>query len=573
MLMVTSPWYNDAKSAPNAPQSKPLVPQNLYATAQGEFAKGNWDRAIPFYRKHLRSFPADYRAWNQLAAAYYHSGQVKLALQTLQRIQRQSPDKSFNYFYQGMCIAVLGAEKDAIRYWEFAANWPDEYGAKATYELAVAYYRAADDTKARQWLTTYAQKFPRGPEAQNVKDILKSMSENKTKDDVSGFERPDPELTIFKYHPWSLFKVPHFWRVQVGGLNIETTGYEPIRTEDGSGTLVRPPVTDTAMTVNASIGIGPMRQKGATSFAGYTYKQQWLMDLNGILSWFEEGLSLDYFPLRGDMLERSHQFFGDVRRQITDNLFVGAYGRLEFQRLGSSFFPSPDESSLKVVTSQTDTQLLLPWVGWSWSPTMRSMFSLYLRKEIHNQSPEHSNKTHDLLGNNGDPAVSVAFTHAMDFPAQRLETSFDIFQYEFIYNDYWLDYTRRGGIASADYNIYKGIGASALVGFYQDDYKLPHIKTGGCGALVPNTDEGTPASCPRSDTGNMIQIGLYYNKSTNTRFEGTYTMVENSSNLKVYSGSKNTIWFSAIWAFPGTKRVSRMTERFADAAFTKDAEQ
>ena len=273
------------------------------------------------------------------------------------------------------------------------------------------------------------------------------------------------------------------------------------------------------------------------------------------------------------MLERSHQFFGDIRRQMTNNLFIGAYARLEFSRLGSSLFPSPDESSLKVVTPQTDTQLIIPWAGWSWSPTMRSMFSFYLRKEIHNQSPEHNNKTYDLEGSSGDPAISLALTHSIDFPEQRLETTIDVFQYEFIYNDYWLDYTRTGVIAGADYNIYKGIGANAIVGYYKDDYKLPHIKTGGCSSSAPSSEESTPSSCPRADTGNMIQLGLYYNKSANTRFEGAYTMVENSSNLKVYSGGKNTIWFSATWAFPGTKRVSRMTERFADAAFTKDAEQ
>jgi tetratricopeptide (TPR) repeat protein len=573
MLSLVHGWHNDAKSAPIASPTKAQPAQAPYAMAQAEFAKGNWDKAAPLYKKHLRSFPTDFRAWNQLAASYYHSGQVKASLDTLQRIEKQTPDKSFNYFYQGMCIAVLGSEKEATRYWEYAAYWQDEFGAKATYELATSNYRSGDDMKARQWLSTYLQKFPRGPEAQSAKDLLKSLTENKKQDNVAGFDRPDPELTIYKYHPWSLFKLPHFWQVQLGGLNTESTGYEPVRAANGTGALVRPATSDLAMVVNASIGVGPIRQKSATSFAGYTYKQKWLMELPGILSWFDDGLSLDSFPLRGDMLERSHQFFGDMRRQMSANLFLGAYARLEFSRLGSSFFPSPDESSLKVVTPQTDTQLLIPWAGWSWSPTMRSMFSLYLRKEIHNQSPEHSNKTYDLTGATGDPAISLTLTHSMDFPQQRLETTIDIFQYEFIYNDYWLDYTRRGVVIGADYNIYKGIGASAILGYYSDDYKLPHIKTGGCGSDAPAADDATPGSCPRSDTGTMLQIGLYYNKSANMRIEGSYTMVENSSNLKVYSGGKNTYWLTATWAFPGTKRVSRMTERFADVAFTKDAEQ
>jgi hypothetical protein len=570
MLSIAGGWHNDAKSAPTA---VPAKNQNVYTQAQSEFAKGSWDTAIPLYRKHLKSVPTDYRAWSQLAAAYYHSGQIRLALDTLRRTEKKTPDKSFNFFYQGMCIAVLGAEPTAVRYWEYAAYWRDEFAAKATYELAVYFYNNGDDAKSRHWLTVYMQKFPKGPEVVSVKELLKSLAANKKIDETKGFDRPDPELAAFKYHRWSLFKTPHFWLIRVGATNIETSGYEPVRTGQGSGTLVKPPVNDSALNITASLGIGPIRQKKSTSFAGYTYKQKWLMDMNLISAWFEDGLSMDLFPLRGDMLERSHQFFGDFRRQIGTSLFVGSYGRLEYSRLGSSLLPSPDEAALKVVTAQTDTQLLIPWLGWSWSPTMRSMFSLYLRKEIHNQSPEHSNKTYEFSGSEGSPAFSFTLSHAMDFPEQRLETSIDLFQYEFIYNDYFLDYTRRGLILGADYNIYKGIGANAIIGYYRDSYKLPHIKTGGCGATVPQSGDEKPSSCPRTDTGNMIQIGLYYSKSTNTRFEGSYTMVENSSNLKVYSGTKNTILLNATWAFPGTKRVTRMTERFADAAFTKDSEQ
>ena len=573
MLTIVFAGHNDAKSAPDPASNRAPNAATPLSSAQSEFAKGSWDTAIPLYKKYLRLAPTDYKAWNQLAAAYYHSGQVKLAMETLRKIEKQSPDRSFNYFYQGMCIAVLGNEKEAVRYWEYAAYWPDEYGARATFELGASAYKSEDDPRARQWLSLYIQKFPRGPDVQAAKDLLKSIPDGKRIDPVKSFDRPDPEITIYKYHPWSLFKVPHFWRIQVGGKSEEATGYEPVRSGTETGTLTRPSSQETAMLVTASIGIGPVRQKGATSFAGYTYKQNWITDVNSIPLWFENGFSLESFPLRGDMMERSHQFFGDMRKQMTPNLFLGAYARLEYNRMGSSFFPSPDDSNLRVVTPQTDTQLLIPWAGWSWSPTMRSMFSLYLRKEIHNGIPEHSNKTFDLSGSSGDPAISFGLSHAMDFPAQRLETSIDIFQYEFIFNDYWLDYSRTGAIAAADYAIYKGIGATALVGFYQDKYKLPHIKTASCDAAATATETSTPVSCPRSDSGNMIQIGLYYSKSSNLRFELAYLMVENSSNLKVYSESKNTIWGTVVWAFPGTKRVSRMTERFADAAFTKDAEQ
>ena len=160
MLTCCLAGYNDAKSAPEPSQTRSIAPTNTIQAARAEFAKGQWDTAITLYRRHLRAVPNDYQAWNQLAAAYYHSGQVRSALNTLQRLQRNSPDRSFNYFYQGMCLAVLSGDKSALKHWEFAAYWQDEFGARATYELGAAHYRAGDDGKAKQWLTTYIQKFP-----------------------------------------------------------------------------------------------------------------------------------------------------------------------------------------------------------------------------------------------------------------------------------------------------------------------------------------------------------------------------------------------------------------------------
>lgn len=571
MLACVYEGYNDAKSAPDVTPGRPAPTSSPLGAAQQEFSKGNWDSAISLYRRYLRTNPSDYQAWNQLAAAYYHSGQVKQSLSTLQRVQRNSPDKSLNYFYQGMCIAVLSGDKDAIKYWEYAAYWPDEFGARATFELGTSYYRMNDDAKAKQWLTIYTQKFPKGPDATVAKDLLKSLAESRRIDPVKGFERPDLELTIYKYHPWSLFKVPHFWQIQVSGYGEEDVGYQP--QEDG--TLIEKVNQDSSLLVNASIGIGPIRQKGATSFAGYTYKQNWLLQLETIQTWFSDGLSLESFPIRGDMMERTHQFFGDIRKQFSPSLFAGAYARIEFSKIGSSFFPSPDESSLKVVTPNRDTQLVIPWVGWAWSDTSRSMFSLYLKKELHNQSSEHSNKTYDITGGSGQPAISFTLSQAFDFPSRNLSLNFDLFQYEFIFNDYWLDYSRTGGLLGAEYAIFKGLGASATIGLYQDKYKLPQIRAGGCGATSSTDQSGEQArvQCRRTDSGQMIQVSVYYDRSPNLRFGINGLMVENRSNQKVYSDSKMAYSGGVTWSFPGTSRVLKMTSRFADAAFTKDTEE
>ena len=560
---------NEAKSAPDSGN----VRVSSLSQAQAEFAKGSWDKAITLYRRHLRTVPNDYQAWNQLAAAYYHSGQVKTALSTLERIQKNTPSRSFNFFYQGMCIAVLYGDSSAVKYWEYAAHWTDEFGARATYELALHHYRTGDDAKAKQWLTTYLQKFPRGPDSASVKDLLKSAGEDKKTDAAKGFERPDPELSIFKYHPWSLLKTPHFWQLQIESHGKESQGYQP---SQEIGNIEEKNSSAYSLKTKSSIGVGPIRQQGAISFAGYTYKQDWLIQPETLQAFLSESFSLEAFPIRGDMMERSHQFFGDVRKQFSPSLFAGAYARLEFSKVGSSFFPSPDESSLKVVTPNRDVQLFIPWVGWTWNSSQRSMLSFYFKKEIHRQSGEHSNKTYDLNLSGGEPAISFTLSHAVDFSDKNLNLNFDLFQYEFIYNDYWLDNSRTGGLLGVNYSIFKGLGSSLIVGMYQDKYKLPHVRTENCGNVPPTdptSDDNARVYCVRQDAGQLVQVTVYYDKSTNLRFQFQALMVENKSNRKVFSDSEVAYSGGVSWSFPGTVRVSRMTERFADAAFTKDTDE
>ncbi len=573
MLAALCVVYNDAKSAPDSTPPRSISPLTAIAAAQAESARGNWAAAITFYKKHLRSVPTDLGAWKQLGAAYYHSGQPKLSLNTLRRVSRTTPDKSFNYFYQGMCIAILGSDNDAQKYFEYASNWSDEFGARATFELAVIAAKNADIAKAKHWLQVYISRFPRGSDINTAKDQLRGLTEGKKPDNLKGFDRPDPEASVYKYHPWSLFQLPHFWEVQTAFSSAEMVGYQPGPLEPGSryGSIERRNEQSTALLINASMGVGPIRKDSSASFAGYTYKQNWMTQPDSLQNWISDGFSLDSFPIRGDMMERTHQIFGDFRQQVTGQLFTGAYARLAFSRIGSSFFPSPDDSNLRVVTSDVDTSLLIPWFGWSWNQTNRTMFSLYLRKEIHNQSPEHSNKTYDIFSTD-TPAVSLGLSHGLEFPSKRIEMNFDIYQYEFIFNDFWLDYTRRAILAAADYTIFRGIGASITLGYYQDSYKLPYIKTGSCSGST-NGDNPAPVACMRADSGNLIHLNVYYEKTQNMRFDLSYLMVENGSDQKVYSESQSNLTAGVTWAFPGTRRVTKMTRRFADAAFTKDTEQ
>lgn len=542
----------------------------------------NYDKAIDAYKAYLRIIPTDYATWSHLGAAYYQAGQPRRGQQTLQRVEKLTPERSFNYYYQGLCFSVLGMEKTAQKYWEYAGWFNDESGGKATIELALSTYRAKEDAKAKFLAMSYLQRFPQGPQRAVAQGIIQGIDTGNRSGDLQGEDRPDPDVTLYKYNRWSLFSFPHFWSIQTGIISDESQGYQPSE----SGALDQKQEGNYAFLVNASLGIGPVRKKYATAFAGYSYRQRWDTDLDVLTNWFGNPFDLTAFPLRGDLLERDHQLFGDIRRQFGDQFYLGAYGRIDFQRVGSTFFPSPDDNDLRVVVNLTDTTLLIPWIGWAWNDDQRSLAYMYFRKEIHNNSPDHSNKTYDLTGDTGERAISFGLSHSIEIPSLQLSGSIEAFQYEFIFNDYWLDYTRKGLLLGADYVIWRGLGAFVAGGYYSDSYKLPRFKQGDCGSnggepssstlTIGFTEDASPtavSSCTRSDSGTLIQGGVYWNQNANLRYSGSYLMVENSSGMKEYSEGRSVIRFDVTWAFPGVKRVNRMTGRFADIAFTKDTDQ
>ena len=82
-------------------------------------------------------------------------------------------------------------------------------------------------------------------------------------------------------------------------------------------------------------------------------------------------------------------------------------------------------------------------------------------------SPDHSNKTYDLGLNGGQPVLSFGISHDMDFPEQDLAVGIEVFRYEFIYNDYWLDYKREGLFLSAEHEFIPRWFVNGLVGYYQ----------------------------------------------------------------------------------------------------------
>jgi tetratricopeptide (TPR) repeat protein len=545
---------------------------NVYNQARSELAKQNYENAADLLRKHLRTARRDTSAWTLLGVTYYQMGLPRRAVEVLRRVEKHTALRSQNYLYQGLSFQLVGATDVAIRYFQYTATFNDEFGSRAAWELIVHYYNAEDLNLTRYWSTYYLQRFPTGPRKQNVQEVLKSLGGKKLTLDTG--TKPDLELSLFKYHPLSLFKKPHFWMIQGSVLNQMTSNYHPV--EKPRGGVEPGESSNYGVNANAAIGAGPIREGSLSAWGGYMYRQNWITDPPLVEYWLTNPTDIQGFPLRGDALERKHQLFGDLRKQFGSNLMIGLYGRLEFLRIGSSYFPSPDDDELKVSFTKSESTLVIPWIGASFYENMRTIAYLYLQKEINSQSPEHSNMSYDFTGRSGDRAFSFGVTHAMEFPSVDLDLAIDIFQYEYIFNDFWLDRTRKGALITGSIRLWYKLYANAVLGYYEDDYKLARYKIQKCDGAVEGEEtssEGAPLLCPRQDTGTLMLAGLYWNQSPHLRFSASYLMVENKAEALEYNESSQTIKLDVTWAFPSVRRVTRFVERYADLAFTKDNDQ
>jgi hypothetical protein len=534
--------------------------------AQNEFAAERYDRAVVVYRQYLRFNRSDYDAWNQLGAAYYHTGLPKKALQILANVASRSQQKSYNYFYQGLSYESLGRMDLAMRYLTAAAAVNDSFGQLATFELAALEYNARNNQRAAYWLSQYLARAPNGTYAKLATQMQQSLRTGSFMENVDGIKKPNLESSLYKYNSWSLMDRPHFWLLQFGYYYDFGTQKQP----DSNVGIKSEETSDQALMANAGIGFGPVKSGKAEGAAGYLYKQLWLTDGERINEYIQEFSDISYQPYRLDLLERRHQLFGDYRRAIGDNFFTGVYGSYEYTTSGSrlSF-----DSVLAEVLDVSETSLLVPFIGAQYLRNYNTIGYMYLRKELNSETPEYSNKTFDFFGE--EPFVSFGLTQYVGFPKYRVDLSLELFRYGFIYNDYWLDFTRQGGIVRARAEFVNDFFVQAYVGMYSDSFIVPVLKQGTC-KYIPRSASTQGASeapqrCQRTDEGLMYQAGVYYQYSQFTRFDLSYTHVRNAvPSQEAYDRTSNRFLATATWAFPSTDRAAKYLNRYGETAFRKE---
>jgi tetratricopeptide (TPR) repeat protein len=551
-----------------------MSPGEFRTLGLSHFHARRYEEAIDALRKYLRKYPRDYGMWNILGVAYYHTGQPRKALRYLKHVERKTSEKSYNYYYQGLCYIASEEFDRAREYFAFiASRYQDEYASRATFELAVLEYKLRNSPRSQYWLNRYMQLFPNGVYMGMAQQMLQSLREFRWLESVEGAAAPNQEEALFKYNKLSLGQNQHYWFFQSGFLMVNQSGKEPT---PPPGSLKSSGSALYAGQFTGGIGLGPSKLGTVSAFAGYTYRQNWFTDLDRISEYSEDFADIQYFPLRSDLLEREHQLYADFRRQLHPLLYIGLFSRIEIKRAGSGLLPAVDNDSLKMVTNVSQTQLLIPWAGFSFSSNLRSLLYLYWRKELNQSTPEFSNKTYEFGLSGQSPVLSLGISGEWDIPDYQLNLGLDLFQYEFIYNDPWLDYTRRGAIFNGQHEFLPRWFVQGLFGLYQDSYQIPRFKRVRCdGSKAGGKDSGNnaPNICARQDTGLLFSATLYWNYTQFHRFGIQVEQVDNQNpQQKEFETGTMAIKGNFTMAFPSVKRTVRYVDRFADTAFTKENE-
>ncbi len=554
----------------------------FFSLAQQHFKAQNYDAATRYYRKHLRKNRRDFSAWLQLAASYYHLGLPEKALRYLKRFERATKQKSYNFYYQGLAYLALNRPISAMDYFASCARFIDEYGSRCTFERAVYAYNSKNTTESLYWLNLYVRRYPNGTYAKTAHKMGTSLEDGRFIDGVEASKKPDIAAALYKHHSLSLSNRPHFWFLQGGGEFTLGTQNNPTP----QGKLEESDVSKYAIVLAAGVGIGPVESDDSSLTAGYIYRQHWFTEDSRLQTYAEDFSDLEYQPFRADLMERRHQLFADFRKNFGSNFFLGSYGTMEYGRVGSTIIPSVDADDYDESQALFETTTIVPWLGFTYLKNYETLAYLFFRKELNEIAPEKSNKTFQF---DDEFVMSFGLSQYISFPDNGVQFNFDLFQYEFVYNDLWDDYIRRGVLAGTEFQFVPNVFMKVSLGYFQDSYLVPMLKQESCSfkpkgtgsneqasALFQGVDTeqpNFPQKCTRSDTGFLVRLGTHWNMATFWRLDFWYTMVQNrSANQELFDETRNTIEVGVTFAFPSPDFVVRYTHRLLETAITKEGQ-
>ncbi len=549
---------------PGAAAQAPNPDSILLSQAQEEFSQRRYSDALNSFRAYLRNHPDDQDTWTRFAATYYHTGQAKQALIYLRKARPPAALRNYNQFYQALCYDALGDRNQANRILNRLIKTDDSFAEDALFEKAANRFEDGDAAEAKAAAEDYLKRFRDGRYKAAVEQILRQLP-LAGKMEVPESQRARYRKSYFEQHPLSILPYPHLWYYRLGYSYVRGTRSNP-------GYDKGEPTIETGigyeqfkLLTSAGLTIGPFTGNGAQSYIGYNYSQDWLSDGDRMTTYFNDPTDLQYFPFRPDLMERTHRLFAESSSRRGDFSF-GAYAHWEFKRSGSELFPAPERPEIRKAFDVSTGTLFVPWVEWNYLGDHRLRSFFLMEKLLNREQSDFSFKTYNLSTGSEDPFLSLSLQHSSDWQSLNLKTTFELFRWRYLSNDFWESYVSTGLAAAGELQLFPQIKLSARAAFMDNSYDYATIKTGPCSSSKTSqtSDVGVSASlCERSDQKFRVGASLIYltNKQQALSAVLDYRDLTNATQ-KVYNETALDLLFVYTHSFPSLSGASRFIEPY-----------
>lgn len=414
------------------------------------FQARQYDAAVAYLQEYLQANREDYRAWDYLGMAYYYQGQPKQALKILKGFEAYTDDLARSYLFQGLSFTLLKKNALAAHYLKKAAAAPQSkrYSRIAAFELVIWYYNRRKPVRAKRWAKYYLEKYANSKNATVVERIRDNLKSGIMRGEFRGIDRPDVERAFFKHAAFSLWDSPHYWFVELGSSYINEYGQRVhnFSFTDRSDEAIR-------LFVNAGIGLGPYNYKDFSYYGGYLYSQRWDTDTDRILQYYEDPLDIGYFPFQADFLVQSHKFIQNISYDLWKTLRVGTELAFGHRRIGSEWIPGPENWSISESFVISNTLIVTPFIGYVFSKrhSVEAYTHIALEERVENEDFSYQSFTENYL------PISYGVIYNGDFPKINLNVHLELYRYEFLYNDPYLDLADFGILPRISQSIFPGV--------------------------------------------------------------------------------------------------------------------
>ena len=549
-------FADDKSSTSTKKSSSTLTLGEIKKRADDSMKEKKYSRSINLYKEYLKH-DSDYNIWIKLAISYFYYGFPKKALKIL---QSQTPPTEFkrahNLYYQGLCLLSLKKEEEAKKKLMEAAVHLDKYGYEAIFEMCVLAYNDRNKEHVNYWANLYQSRNPRGKRINKIKQMQQLANSGSYALIIKGATLPNLERPFYRYHVLSLSKYPHFWLIQAGGATdmITTKAAKP------DHTLMDIPSQTASLLSTFGIGLGPIETRSTISLIGYNYKINWLSTSDRFSEWTDnmDGFSsfFDTFPFQLDLMERSHQIYGEFAFKFNNYFSFGLYSLLEIVRAGSSL--GDDSISTSAVTL-SEKLLLTPWLKIEYLHNVGSAVYLYLNKKYDEDFVE---KSFSMYSFDNNFPISVLLENYCKLPKYSLNLKLNAYYFDYTFNDPWMDKNRIGGLIYGDYTIWDNLRFNLMFSYFIDVYKLQFLvdasKSGSSSATTGTFQD-------RDDSGFVVKGGISYLLGDFYRFDlnGVYIQSQNA-NFQIFSRQKIYAELMFTMGFPNSLRSIELMDKFEE---------